>query len=85
MRSKEGRPPSAEATNQAMRHILETCRKHRVPAGLHCGSAEEALRRIEEGWQFLAIGSELKMMLTAAGDIMKKLGAGGPVGEMAKY
>src|SRR5207244_1103820 len=39
MRSKEGRPPSAEATNQAMRHILETCRKHRVPAGLHCGSA----------------------------------------------
>src|ERR671938_2048011 len=31
MRSKEGRPPSAEATNQAMRHILQTCRKHKVP------------------------------------------------------
>ena len=85
MRSQEGRPPSAEATNQAMRHILETCRKHRVPAGLHCGSAEEALRRIEEGWQFLAIGSELKMMLSAAGDILKKLGGGRPGGEMAKY
>src|SRR5262249_15458464 len=84
MRTKEGRPPSAEATNQAMRHILETCRKHRVPAGLHCGSAEEALRRIEEGWQFLAIGSELKLMLTAVGDIMKKLGTGRG-GEMAKY
>src|SRR5207237_3606217 len=63
MRSKEGRPPSAEATNQAMRHILETCRKHRVPAGLHCGSAEEALRRSEEGWQVLAIGSELRLMV----------------------
>jgi 4-hydroxy-2-oxoheptanedioate aldolase len=85
MRSKEGRPPSAEATNQAMRHILETCRKHRVPAGLHCGSAEEALRRIEEGWQFLAIGSELKMMLSAVSDMMKKLGAARPGGEMAKY
>jgi 4-hydroxy-2-oxoheptanedioate aldolase len=85
MRSKEGRPPSAEATNQALRHILETCRKHGVPAGLHCGSAEETLRRIEEGWQFLAIGSELRMMLGAAGEVMKKLGAARPGGEMAKY
>src|SRR5215471_14297564 len=30
MRSKEGRPPSAEATAEAMRHILSTCRKHKV-------------------------------------------------------
>jgi 4-hydroxy-2-oxoheptanedioate aldolase len=85
MRSAEGRPPSAEATSQALRHILETCRKHRVPAGLHCGSAEEVVRRIEEGWQFLAIGSELRMMLGAAAEIMKKLGAARPGGEMAKY
>src|SRR5438067_7648463 len=30
MRSKEGRSPSAEATAQAMKHILATCRKHKV-------------------------------------------------------
>src|ERR1700722_9562811 len=47
MRGKDGKPPSGEATAQAMKHILETCRKHRVAAGLHCGSAEEALHRIE--------------------------------------
>ncbi|MCI0457509.1 MAG: aldolase/citrate lyase family protein [Gemmataceae bacterium] len=84
MRSKDGKPPSAEATDQAMKHILATCKKHKVAAGLHCGSAEEALHRIEEGWQFLAIGSELRMMLGAAGEIVKKLGAG-RAGEMAKY
>src|SRR5438132_7605645 len=55
MRSKDGKPPSGEATAQAMKHILETCRKHKVPAGLHCGTADEVLHRIEEGWQFLAI------------------------------
>src|SRR5207249_3952005 len=27
MRSKEGKPPSAEATSQAMKHILATCKK----------------------------------------------------------
>jgi 4-hydroxy-2-oxoheptanedioate aldolase len=85
MRSKDGRPPSAEASSQAMKHILATCKKHKVPAGLHCGSAEEALHRIEEGWQFLAIGSELKMLLSAAADITRKLGASRPGGEMAKY
>src|SRR5579884_3556967 len=73
MRSKEGRPPSGEATRDAMRHILATCKKHKVPAGLHCGSAEEALHRIEEGWQFLAIGSELRFLLGAAAEVVKKL------------
>src|SRR5438552_3782124 len=50
MRSKEGRPPSAEATRQAMEHILATCKKHKVPAGIHCGSADEANHRVAEGW-----------------------------------
>src|SRR5437868_6903689 len=63
MRGKDGRPPGGEATAQALKHVLETCRKHKVAAGVHCGSAEEVLHRIEEGWQFLAVASELKMML----------------------
>jgi 4-hydroxy-2-oxoheptanedioate aldolase len=85
MRTKDGKPPSAEATNQAMKHILANCRKHKVAAGLHCGSAEEVLVRIEEGWQFLAVGSELKMMLNGAGEIVQKLGKGKLKGDIAKY
>jgi 4-hydroxy-2-oxoheptanedioate aldolase len=85
MRSKEGRPPSAEATQQAMAHILATCKKHGVPAGLHCGSADEVNQRIEEGWQFLAIGSELKMMLDGAAAQVQKLSGAAGRGEMARY
>jgi 4-hydroxy-2-oxoheptanedioate aldolase len=85
MRSKDGRPPSGEATREAMKHILETCKKHRVPAGLHCTSPEEVLARIEEGWQFIAIGSELKMLLDGAGAVVRKLGAEKSKGDMAKY
>jgi 4-hydroxy-2-oxoheptanedioate aldolase len=84
MRSKEGRPPSAEATAQAMKHILATCRKYKVPAGLHCGSGEEARHRIEEGWQFIAIGSELRMMLDGASAVIQRLGGGQKV-DLAKY
>jgi len=49
MRSKDGKPPSGEATAQAMKHILATCKKHKVAAGVHCSSPEEARHRIDEG------------------------------------
>src|SRR6266849_5695708 len=83
MRSKDGKPPSAEATNQALKHILATCRKHKVPAGLHCTSAEEVSLRIAEGWQFIAVGSELRMMLAGVGAIVQKPGLGTAKQEMA--
>jgi 4-hydroxy-2-oxoheptanedioate aldolase len=85
MRSKDGKPPSAEATNQALKHVLATCKKHGVAPGYHCMSADEALMRIDQGWQFLAIGSELKFMMSGTAEVVKKVGAGKGVGEMAKY
>jgi 4-hydroxy-2-oxoheptanedioate aldolase len=85
MRSKDGKPPSGEATAQAMKHILATCKKHKVAAGVHCSSPEEARHRIDEGWQFLAITSELKMMLNGAAEVVQKLGLERQKTEMAKY
>jgi 4-hydroxy-2-oxoheptanedioate aldolase len=84
MRSKDGKPPSGEATSQAMKHILATCKKYKVPAGLHCYSPEEARTRMEEGWQFIAIGSELRMMMDSAGDIVRRTGLGTQA-DLAKY
>ncbi len=86
MRSKDGKGPSGEATTQALKHILETCKKHKVPAGIHVANADEANFRIAEGWQFIAIGSELKMMLNGVAEITQKLvGVQKPRAEMAKY
>jgi len=84
MRSSEGKPPSAEATRQAMERILTTCKKYGVAAGLHCGSADEVKMRIAEGWQFLAINSELKMMVDGAQAILGQIGHG-KQGDLAKY
>src|SRR5947209_5637216 len=84
MRSKDGKPPSAEATKQALKHILATCKKHKVPAGLHVYSPEEAKARIEEGWQFIAIGSELRMMMDSAADVVKRTGIGAQA-DLARY
>jgi 4-hydroxy-2-oxoheptanedioate aldolase len=85
MRSKDGKPPTADETSRAMKHILDTCRKHKVPAGLHCTSPEEVLARIDGGWQFLAIGSELRMMLDGVAVVAKKLRLDGDKKSMANY
>src|SRR5262245_41005235 len=34
MRSKDNKPPSADAMNEALRHVLTSCKKMKVPAGL---------------------------------------------------
>ena len=85
MRSKDNKSPSGKATHEALAHVLATCKKHRVAAGIHCGSAEEVNARIAEGWQFLAISSELKMMLNGAAAEINQLQNSGNRGEMAKY
>ena len=84
MRGPDGSPPTAEATARAMRAILEACKRHKVPAGVHCYSAAEAQAKIADGWQFIALGSELKMMLEGAAAVLKPLRAG-TAGETAKY
>jgi 4-hydroxy-2-oxoheptanedioate aldolase len=85
MRGPDGRPPSGEETRRVMTRIIDGCRRNKVPAGLHCGSAEEVLHRIEEGWQFLAIGSELKMMLDEAQTVVQKLNLNRRGESMARY
>ncbi len=85
MRGPDGKPPAAEATKEAMQHILATCKKYKVAAGVHCGSAEEARLRIEEGWQFLAITSELKMMLDGAQAVIKGLGLDKGTRDIVRY
>jgi 4-hydroxy-2-oxoheptanedioate aldolase len=85
MRSKDGKPPSADATREAMAHILATCKKHKVAPGVHCFSPQEAQARIDEGWQFIAVTSELRMMLDGAKNVISGLGWEKGRAETAKY
>ncbi len=84
MRSPDGKPPSARATDEALAHILKTCQKHGVAPGYHCMNPDECVLRREQGWKFLAIGSELKFMLNGTAEVLKKIGVG-KTGEGARY
>jgi 4-hydroxy-2-oxoheptanedioate aldolase len=85
MRHADGRPPSAEESSRAWKRVLEACRKHHVPAGFHCTTPEEARERIEEGYQFIAIGSELRFLLDGANAVVQKLTGERQKKDMANY
>jgi 4-hydroxy-2-oxoheptanedioate aldolase len=77
MRNSSGKPPGGEEMTRTLRRILEACRRHGVAPGLHCMHPEEVKLRAADGWQFLAITSELKMMLDGAAIALEPMrGAG---------
>jgi 4-hydroxy-2-oxoheptanedioate aldolase len=83
MRAPDGTPPSPEAFRQALADILAGCKEIGVAAGIHTFSAADAAARIAEGWQFIAVSSELRFMTDGAKAITDALGMKG--GEQAKY
>jgi 4-hydroxy-2-oxoheptanedioate aldolase len=69
---------------EAVAHIRATARKYGVAPGMHVIDAAQARRRLDEGFQFIAVASEAGMMLAKANEIAKILGVGtGKV--VAKY
>ena len=69
-------PPVA----QAIDHILERARAHGLVAGIHNGTAEAALARSAQGFQFVTVGSDARLMAAGAQQVLGRLRAtlGGP-------
>lgn len=85
MRTPDGRDPSPEEFEAMLQRILATGKKCGTPVGLHVMSVEDVQRRINEGWQFLAIGSDLSMLLTEAQRISTALKLRPDQQQIARY
>ena len=75
-----GLPPAFDSDNpqfnEALKKILAHAKARGIAAGIHVTDAAQAQRRINEGWQFIAIISEAGFMLSKAAEITKALGLG---------
>ena len=85
IRAADGTPPAPDAFDRALADILAGCKRNNVAAGIHTFGEADARTRIDEGWQFIAVASELKMMLDGAKKVTDALGLGKPAGDLAKY
>jgi len=73
MRGPDGIDPSPDQLEEMLQKVLATGKKVGTPVGLHVQSTDAVEKRIAEGWQFLAIGSELRFMTLEAQQIVQKL------------
>jgi 4-hydroxy-2-oxoheptanedioate aldolase len=62
MRSAAGVDPAPAELEAMLQRVLAVGKKVGTPVGLHVQTVDDAKRRIEQGWQFLALGSELRFM-----------------------
>jgi len=85
MRAADGTFADKETFEAALTRIREAAKRNKLPCGLHVLSPADALRRAKEGWQFIAMGSELKMMLDGAADLANQISAKPSGEELAKY
>ena len=63
----------------------ELPKRHRVPCGLHVLTVEDALRRARQGFQLIAVGSELKFMHDGVADAVGQIDPGEVEADLAKY
>ncbi len=85
MRGPDGVDPSPEEHEAMMQRVLAAGKKVGTPVGLHVQTVEDVERRIAEGWQFIAIGSELRMMIGEAQRIVSALSQTGETADLARY
>ncbi len=58
----------------AVRKVLETGKRFNVPVGIHCSSGEEINRRIEEGFLWMPIVTDARLLMSAAREALGQVG-----------
>jgi 4-hydroxy-2-oxoheptanedioate aldolase len=85
MRKPDGTEASDDAFEQAIQEVIRIGKKTGTPTGMHVMDPKTALHRAEQGMQFIAIGSELRMMTEKAAEVLQAVHAGGAKRELVKY
>ena len=85
MRDSDGVDPTPEALEAMLQRVLATGKQTGTPVGLHVQSTDVVRERIEQGWQFIALGSELKMMVSQAQSFVTDLNLKNETADLARY
>ncbi len=85
MRSPDGTDPTPEELEAMLQRILAVGKKTGTPVGLHVQTTEAVKQRIAEGWQFIALGSELRPMVAKAQEAAAALELTSSNKDLARY
>lgn len=73
MRNPDGTEASEEEFQAALQQVVSIGKKTGTPTGMHVMDAHTARKRADQGMQFIAIGSELRMMTERGRELLGQL------------
>lgn len=77
MRAPDGTEATDEEFEAVLSRVVDVGKKVGTPTGMHVMDVPNALQRAEQGMQFIAVGSELRMMTSKAQEILESLAPDG--------
>lgn len=66
--------PEEPKVVEAIKKIVDATKRHKVASGIHCGSVEFAKRMIGDGFNFVSMLSDSRLMSMKAAEIVKAMG-----------
>jgi 4-hydroxy-2-oxoheptanedioate aldolase len=85
MRKADGTEATDDEFEAMLARVVAAGKKTGTPTGMHTMDVENAQKRARQGMQFIAIGSELRMMSQKAQEIVRAVKPDSEVKESAKY
>ncbi len=85
MRKPDGSEASDDEFEEMIQRVIAIGKKTGTPTGMHVMDPQTALHRAEQGMQFIAIASELRMMTERAAEIVSAVQPEGQRKELVKY
>jgi len=85
MRTASGEEPTDEQFEALIDRVVQVGCDVGTPTGMHMMNAEQALARAAQGMQFLAVGSDLRMLVAEAERTVRALFPGRAGKDVARY
>jgi 4-hydroxy-2-oxoheptanedioate aldolase len=85
MRTPDGRKPTAAELEAMIQRVIAVGKKVGTPTGIHSMDPQNALQRAEQGMQFIAVASDLRMMNASAQEYLKIVHPGEAGKDLARY
>jgi 4-hydroxy-2-oxoheptanedioate aldolase len=85
MRTSDGTFPTPHEHEAAIQRVIAAGKKVKCPTGIHAMDPENAIDRAKQGMQFIAIGSDLRMMSQKAQEILDVIRPAGAGKDVVRY
>ena len=74
--------PTEEEVLKAIEYIVARARQKKIVAGIHTASTANAQKMIRQGFQFVTVGTDVRLLIAKVSEVLKTMGRGPSAGKV---